>query len=177
MKRNNSALIILGILFFLNLLAWIAVYDLSQPRFLEVTFFDVGQGDSIFIETPQRHQILIDGGPTSIILEKLGKEMPFWDRALDLVILTHPEHDHIAGLLEVLKRYEIQNILWTGIVRDTNEYREWKNLIQKEGAEIKIAQADQNIKLTENIYLDILYPSENLEGKELRNSNNTSIIT
>lgn len=177
MKKNKGAFLILGFLLFLNIFAWIAVWDLSQPRFLKVTFFDVGQGDSIFIESPQGHQILIDGGADSTILEKLGKEIPFWDRTIDLIILTHPEHDHLAGLLHVLKRYRIDYILWTGIVRDTNEYREWKKLIEEEGAEIKIAQVDQKVKLTDNIRLDILYPFENLEGQEFKNSNNTSIIT
>ena len=177
MKKHHSAFVILGILFFLNILAWIAVYDLSKPQFLEVTFFDVGQGDAIFIETPKLHQILIDGGPDSVILEKLGGKMPFWDRSIDLVILTHPEHDHLAGLLEVLKRYKIETILWTGIIRNTSEYKEWLNLIQEEGAKIKISQASQKIKLTENIYLDILSPFENLEGQEFKNSNNTSIVS
>ena len=176
MKKNNSAFLILGFLFLLNIFAWIVVYDLSKPNFLEVTFFDVGQGDAIFIETPQSHQILIDGGPDSIILEKLATEMPFWDRTIDLIILSHPEHDHLAGLLPVLERYKIDYILWTGIVRDTNEYREWKKLIEKEKVEIIIAQAGQKIKLTENIRLDILHPFENLEGQEIKNSNNTSII-
>lgn len=88
MKKKNSIFIILGILFGLNILAWLAVWDLSQARGLEVTFFDIGQGDSIFIETPERYQILIDGGPDSIILEKLAKEMPFWDRTIDLTMVT-----------------------------------------------------------------------------------------
>lgn len=79
---------ILGILFFFNILAWVAVWNLSQARGLEVTFFDIGQGDAIFIETPARHQILIDGGPDSTILEKLGDEMPFWDRTIDLTMVT-----------------------------------------------------------------------------------------
>src|SRR3989339_2204598 len=116
--EKKSVPIILGVLFCFNILAWIGVWELSQTE-LEVTFFDVGQGDAIFIETPQNQQILIDGGPASIILEKLGREMPFWDRTIDLIILTHPEHDHMAGLIEVLKRYQVGNILWTGVVRDT----------------------------------------------------------
>ena len=129
MKRDKRVLIISTLLLFFNALAWVAVFDLSQPRFLEVHFFDVGQGDAIFIETPQSHQILIDGGPTSAILEKLGKEMPFWDRSLDLVILTHPERDHITGLFEVFKKYKVENILWTGVLRDTVEFKEWQRLI------------------------------------------------
>lgn len=173
---------ILGLLIFLNILAWLAVYDLNKPQLLEVNFFDVGQGDAIFIETPSRHQILIDGGPSSVILEKLAESLPFWDRTIDLIILTHPEHDHLAGLIEVLKRYKVENILWTGVIRDTAEYKEWQRLIrdkqEKEGAQIKIAQSGQLINFgnQSNRYMEVLYPFENLEGQEFKNSNNTSIV-
>jgi competence protein ComEC len=167
-------------LFLANLFVWLAVYDLSKNRFLEVNFFDVGQGDSIFIKTSQRNQILIDGGPTSVILEKLKKEMPFWDRTIDLIILTHPEKDHMSGLLDVLKRYKVENILWTGVVRDTAEYEEWKKLIQKEGAKIFIARAGQVISggrtSAGRFGLSVLSPSENLEGKIMKDSNDTSIV-
>jgi len=175
--KKKSVLIILGVLFGLNVLAWIGVFQINHANF-EVTFFNIGQGDSIFIETSQNQQILIDGGPDDTILEKLGKEMPFWDRTIDLIILTHPEHDHMAGLMEVLKRYRVENILWTGIVRDTAEYREWQKLIKEEGADVFIAQAGQNIKLARNdiANLEVLYPFESLEGQEMKDSNNTSVI-
>ncbi len=174
MKRN-PVFVILGILAGLNILAWITLYDLSRPQPLEITFFNVGQGDAIFIETPQRHQILIDGGPDDTVIEKLGKEMPFYDRTLDLIVLTHPEHDHLSGLIEVLKRYEVENILWTGILRDTAEYREWKELIQKEAANIYIAKAGQCV-IPDVTQLCVLYPFESLEGREFKDSNNTSIV-
>jgi len=179
MKKKNSVLIILTILFSLNVLAWLTVYDLSRSQLLEVTFFDVGQGEAIFIETPSRHQILIDGGPSSLILEKLSESLPFWDRTIDLIVLTHPEHDHLAGLIEVLKRYKVENILWTGVLRDTAEYKEWQRLIRDETAEIFIAEAGQKIILSKSdfdSFIDILYPFENLEGQEFKDSNNTSIV-
>ncbi|MDO8663688.1 MAG: ComEC/Rec2 family competence protein [Candidatus Wildermuthbacteria bacterium] len=166
---------ILGILAGLNFFAWLAVYDFSRHQLLEVNFFDVGQGDSAFIETPKGRQILIDGGPSSAILEKLSKEMPFWDRTIDLVILTHPEKDHMSGLLDVLKRYKVENILWTGVVRDTAEYKEWEKLIKEEGARIIIAKASQKIIIARSV-LAILYPLDNLEGKVFKDSNNTSIV-
>ncbi len=172
---KKYVLVIFGSLFCLNVLAWLAVWELSRQRPLEVNFFDIGQGDSIFLQTPERRQILIDGGPDSAVLEKLGKEMPFWDRTIDLVILTHPEHDHISGLIEVLKRYKVKNILWTGILRDTAEYREWKELIQKEEANIYIAKAGQCVIL-DVTQLCVLYPFESLEGQKFKDSNNTSIV-
>ena len=183
MNHLDKKILFLTTLFFSNLITWSIIFDLSQVKFLKVNFFDIGQGDAIFIETPQSHQILIDGGPTSIILEKLGREMPFWDRTLDLIILTHPEHDHMAGLIEVLKRYKVENILWTGILGDTAEYQEWQRMIEKEkdqGAKIHMAKSGQKITSSTqpgNVVLEVLFPFEGLEGQEIKNSNDTSIVT
>jgi len=158
-----------------NLLAWAAVYDLASAQFLEVSFLDVGQGDAAFVVAPGGQQVLIDGGPDNSILEKLGRLMPFWDRTIDLIILSHPEKDHISGLIEVLKRYKVENILWTGVVRDTPEYREWLAGIKKEGAKIIIAQAGQNLKIGE-LAIDVLSPLENMAGQELKDSNDSSVV-
>jgi competence protein ComEC len=180
MRKGNEkfVLFILGFLFLANFFAWIVVFDLKSHKFLEVNFFDVGQGDAIFVETPTRHRILIDGGPSPKIIEKLAKEIPFWDRSIDLIILTHPEKDHITGLLEVLKRYKVENILWTGIVRDIPEYKEWLNLIGKEKANIKIAKAGQRISCKNCKWkIEVFYPFESLEGEEFEDSNDTSIVS
>jgi len=176
MLRRKRVWIIIGILVALNVLAWSEVFDLRRQEFLEVTFFDVGQGDAIFIETPKGHQVLIDGGPSNVILEKLSSEMPFYDKRLDLVILTHPDHDHYFGLLEVLKNYRVDNVLWTGVIKDTAEWKEWKRLLEEEGAEIRIAEAGQEIRFQDNLFLKILFPLKNLKGQEAENVNDTSIV-
>jgi len=176
-KKTSLLLFFLGGLVFLNVFVWQEVFDFVGTPYLKVNFFDVGQGDATFIVSPQKHQILIDGGPDSAVLEKLAAAMPFWDRSIDLIILTHPEHDHLAGLLEVLKRYKVENILWTGIIRDTAEYKEWLELINKEEAKIYIAEAGQRITINPAfIVIEILYPFENLEGQVFKNVNNTSVI-
>tara|TARA_Y100000310_G_C20654676_1_gene801364 strand:+ start:346 stop:1209 length:864 start_codon:yes stop_codon:yes gene_type:complete len=175
--KNKKVIFTICLLLLFNIIVWIISYNLKQD-YLELTYFDIGQGDSIFIETPQGHQILIDGGPSSTILEKLENEMPFYDRTIDLIVLTHPEHDHYFGLLEVLKRYEVENVLWTGVIRDTAEYTEWIDLLEKEQANIVIAQQGQRIVLQKDplIFIDILYPFENLEGQEVKQANDTSIV-
>lgn len=180
MARNKKLVWgVLAGLVFLNLIAWLIIKELSSSN-LEVVFFDVGQGDAIFIETHDGFQILIDGGPDLTVLEKLAKEMPFYDRTIDLIILTHPEKDHLFGLLEVLKRYKVENILWTGVVRETAEWQEWEKLISEEAmpAAGLIAQAGQRMVLQEEplILLNLLHPFENLEGREFKNSNDTSIV-
>lgn len=170
-------LIFLGVLFSLNLTAWDAVWGLNKPQVLEVIFFDVGQGDAIFIQTPQGHQILIDGGPDSSILEKLGREMPFWDRSIDLIILTHPHYDHLAGFIPVLKNYKVENILWTGILIDSTIFKEWERAIRAKGAKIYIAQDGQKITAGKAT-LVISHPFNNLENEKIRDQDidETSLV-
>jgi len=174
-NRKNLNLWLVLLLILANAFVWQALFNLERNQALEVTFFDVGQGDSIFIETSDGYQILIDGGPDSKILEKLAREMPWGDKTIDLIILTHPEKDHMVGLLKVLERYQVEQILWTGIIRHTADYDKWQELIQKEKAQITIAESSQRIK-GGGVFLNILYPFESLEGEKFKESNNTSII-
>ena len=104
--KQKFIFIWLGVLFVAAVLVWLAVFAKAQSGLLEVDFFDVGQGKAIFIEAPDGNQILIDGGPDNSILEKLSSKMPYFDRSIDLVILTHPDADHLNGLIEVAKRYQ-----------------------------------------------------------------------
>ena len=173
---KNKLFRILAIAFAILILAWVWFFVEEKQEFLEIDFYDVGQGDAIFIETPKGKQILVDGGPDLTILEKLGRELPFWDRYIDLVILTHPEYDHIGGLIEVIKRYKVGGILTTGVVRDTAEYRKWQRIIEQENIPIYIAQAGKVIDLGSNIKLVILHPFENLAGQEIKRANNVSIV-
>lgn len=171
-KRN-----ILITLFITAVVAWGFVFvEAKQSDILEIDFFDIGQGDAIFIETSDNKQVLIDGGPSSVILEKLGKEMAFYDRYIDFVILTHPEFDHINGLIEVIKRYDIGAIITTGVVRDTNAYKEWIKIIEQKNIPIYIAKLGGIVNLNNDIKLNILYPFENLAGQEVSNTNNSSVV-
>lgn len=174
---QKSQITILVILFVITIVVWVFVFvEAEEKDVLEIDFYDVGQGDAIFIETGDGKQILVDGGPSSIILEKLGKEMPFYDRYIDLVILSHPEYDHINGLIEVIKRYNIGVIITNGVVRDTNQYKEWIRVIEQENIPVYIAQLGGQIGFGNDVEMDILYPFENLSGKEVSNTNNSSIV-
>jgi competence protein ComEC len=167
-----------GFLFLLNIFCWREVFVLASNNDLKVIFFDVGQGDSIFIETPQKHQILIDGGPSSAVLQKLSERMPFWDKNIDLIILTHPDKDHYFGIMEVLKRYKVDYVLWTGVVKNSSDYGEWINLLeekQKRKTKVLIAESGQIIKAGDAL-MNILYPFENVLGQEIKDVNDTSVV-
>jgi len=171
----KKSFIFLFILLFLNILALFPVFYFSYAR-LEVSFFDVGQGDSIFIETPEGHQVLIDGGPSySKIIEKLSSEMPSWDKDIDLVVLSHPESDHMTGLLSVLENYRVDNIVWTGIERDGEKFESWKRMVDEEGADVYFAEAEERIVMNDSV-LEVIHPEESLKGDFFKDSNDTSVV-
>ena len=159
----------------LNFFCWKEVFSLTENNYLKVDFLDVGQGDSAFIETPEKHQILIDGGPTSAVLQKLSERMPFWDKEIDLIILTHPELDHMQGLIDVLQRYRADYILWTGILRETSEYKKWASILSQNSKKVIVVSAGTKVKAG-NAEIDILFPFENLAGNEVKNTNDSSIV-
>lgn len=159
-------------LLFFNFFSWNVFFYLKDNS-LKVVFFDVGQGDSIFIKTPQNYHILIDGGPGSVVLEKLEKELPFFFRSIDLLVLTHPHYDHYSGLFDVLERYKVKNILYTGVLAEESFLSKWNKLT--EDKEKRTAFTGQRIILS-NSYFNVLSPTERLKGKEAKDLNETSIV-
>ena len=107
-KRKKK--LTLGFLLLAVALIWAGVFQ-APGGDLRILVFDVGQGDSILICTPENHKILIDGGPNQRILSHLGKTLPFWEKTLDLVIVSHSDADHITGLTGVLKNYYVKHVL------------------------------------------------------------------
>lgn len=144
---------------------------------LHVFFLDVGQGDAILIQTPSGRQALIDGGPSqTALLTQLGRRMPFWDRTLDVVVLTHPDHDHIAGLLAVLERYHVGVIVWTPVGIESAEYEQWQRLVEREGAVLYRGEAGLRVTLDAGVDMTILWPEAEWLGSAEADVNNASVV-
>ena len=124
---------------------------------LHVAFLDVGQGDATLIQSPDGRQVLIDGGRyPSRVLAQLGEQMPFWDHSLDLVIATHPDDDHAAGLVTVVERYDVDGVMTNGATADDAGYAALLAAAEATGAPILVAQPGQSIDLGDGARLDIL---------------------
>jgi len=145
-----------------TILVWVAILNMPDDK-LHVSILDVGQGDAILIQTPNRQDILIDGGPSpqAIGLE-LGKKLPFWDRTIDLVILTQPQADHVAGLIEVLQKYKVPQVIEPGIAYSSATYQQWLSSVEDKEIKHEIARAGQEINLGSGIKIEILHPSSPL---------------
>lgn len=138
----------------------------TNKGLLEVNFLNVGQGDAIFIKTPENYKILIDGGPDRTILDKLGSLVRFYDRKIDLVFLTHPHSDHLNGLIEVLKRYKIDSIFYSGMSYNSPNFFQFIRLVQEKRFFLKTIKKGGKIKIGK-IEIEILSPSE----EEIKNNN------
>lgn len=143
---------------------------------LKVIFLDIGQGDASLIQTPNGHNILIDGGPDRGIIYKLDKYISIINRKIDLMILTHPDPDHLNGLIEVVKRYPVSQIFYTG-VRDPDEsYKTWQNLIYQKQIPLKIVDKKQIIEIDEEVFLEFLWPQKSLVNQSFKDNNPSSIV-
>lgn len=184
----KKRLLILGGLLLSMLLVWVTPYlqgdgfDLSAlgidafgtpTNVLSVTFLDVGQGDAILIKTPDGVQALIDGGPDASVLRELGATMPWFDRTIDLMLGTHPDKDHIGGLVDVLARYKVATIITTENTGETTTASAYRKALSQEGAEVVMARAGQVYQLGASTTLTIFSPANNPAMLE---SNTASIV-
>jgi len=143
---------------------------------LKVWFFDVGQGDAHLIVAPGGTQILIDGGGDQSVLQKLGMAMPFWDRTIEAIVLTHPHDDHVFGLIEVLRRYKVEQVYMTDVEHHSPAFLEFLNILENLKSEVVIIDQLATLKFSEEIELKFLYPLASFENNEIENLNNSSIV-
>jgi len=164
--RHYAGVLIVGAFLFANIFIWSAVFAEERSGVLVVAFLDVGQGDAIFIEAPNGSQMLVDGGPNSAVVRELSRMMPFHDRSIDIVVATHPDKDHIAGLVDVFERYEVGRYLDPAVEHDSGVYLALQNAVEEEGIERTLARRGMRIALDEGVYADILFPDRDVSTVE-----------
>jgi len=178
MERHKKYLPHLLIIFLFLIASglWYNLYAASSnSNYLKVVFLDVGQGDSIYIETPDGHQMLIDGGPDARVLSQLSQVMPFGDRSIDVVVATHPDADHIGGLPQILDTYEVSTFIENGVTSNTKVYQSLEQKILKNKIKKIIALRGNSILLDKekNIHFDILFPDRDVSNFD---SNDASVV-
>jgi competence protein ComEC len=171
-----EAKVLVGAAGILLVLAFFAWRSLPDGR-LHVAFLDVGQGDAIFIQTPSGKQVLVDGGPSeTVLLSQLGRQMPFWDRTLDMVVLTHPDSDHITGLVGTLERYEVDTVIHREMEVESAIYDYWLELVEGEGAAVYQGQAGLRLTLDDGLDMVVLHPGAELVSGTEADTNNNSVV-
>ncbi len=169
--KKFKLLIIAGII----IVTW-WLYKAAQPWPFTLIFLDVGQGDAELIKTPDHRIILIDGGPDASVIRKLGQELPWTTRTIDLVVVSHPHADHVTGLIEVLKRYKVNNILTSSVVYNTPEYATWLALINKKHIPVIVARAGQTIGIGSGATLTVILPLMSYQDQTIDNVHTSMVV-
>lgn len=160
--------------FCLTIFLGFAVFAETESRELEIDFFDVGQGDAILIQTPTHHTILIDGGRDTTVSQKIAAELPFTDKTIDLVILTHPDLDHVGGLPDVLRRYRVGTIISLDVSKDLGAYRAMMDRAHADKIPVVSVTAGDVIRFAPGLEMLVLAPEKGKVQEE--DLNNSSIV-
>ena len=150
-------------------LVWSAVLALPDGR-LHLWFLDVGEGDATLIRTPRGQVILVDGGPSPVAISNaLGRVLPFWQRHLDLVVLTHANEDHLLGLVEVARRYRIEQTIEPAVPSASGSFVEWERALAAAETARAAALPGQSVDLGEGAVLQVLWPRGAAAGSQPEN--------
>lgn len=165
MAKVNLVLLSLALLL---VAAWLPTRHYSDTQATteacRVTVLDIGQGDAVLFRTADGKDILVDGGPNSSILEALDRNLPQGDRDLDVVILSHPDADHVAGLIPVLEQYHVATVLTTGVVVTTSIFTRWQKALETEEAQIISGYRGEVMTVGQHFRFEQLWPQEKLTG-------------
>jgi len=150
---------------------------------LKITFLDVGQGDATFIEFTDGQQMLVDCAIDARVIEALGRVMEYWDHDIDYLLVTHPDLDHYGGCEEVLNRFEVKNIIYSGLKKNYDDmWNSWWQAVQVEGAEYFEIENEEVWQIGSSA-LHFLYPDHSIsvdknipELDKETSVNNTSIV-
>lgn len=164
--KKNLRLYLLLALFLTTGFIWYVVLNTQNSRILKVAILDIGQGDAIFIEAPNGNQMLIDGGPPKNILSALKDVMPFYDRSIDVVMVTNPDQDHIGGFIDVLNSYKVGEILEPGTDSPSATYSELERIVSYKKIEREVVNRGEVIWLDREhgVHFDVLFPDRDVLG-------------
>lgn len=161
MKIDNWIILIILFLAVFDVFIWGQIVFSAPNKNTEVYFLDVGQGDSELAVLPGNVKILIDAGPNRKVLDELTSALSPFDRYIDLVVLSHPQLDHFAGLIDVLKRYQVGAFVFNGRRGETAAFGDLEKIIQENKIPIIILGEKDKIKYQDSRF-DVLSPSKNL---------------
>lgn len=152
------------------------LYVNHNNNITKIYVLDVGQGSANLIHNSDGQNILIDGGPDNSVLSQIGEALPFYDKHISLVILSHPHLDHLYGLISIIENYKVDEVLMTGIDYQMQYYQIFNNLLLTKNIKVNYAEKAIKYKIDEDTYLNIIYPLKSLKGKVVENINNSSIV-
>jgi competence protein ComEC len=171
--REHLRWYILGFLTLFSIIIWTVAIHENRNGILTVAFLNIGQGNATFIESPTGTQVIVDGGPNKTLMREISSVIPWYDRHIDMLIVTHPDRDHYEGFISLLDKYSADAFMESGIKDVSEEFLTLKQKIFDKKTPDILAHRGQVIDIGGGAYIEILFPDRDVSGLE---TNNGSII-
>ena len=150
MKLITALLLIVS-----SYLIWTVAAADQQAR---VTILNIGQGDSILVETPSGTRILVDGGPDGTVVNELGQVLPWWTQTIDVLVVTHADTDHFAGLNAVLESYHIREVWYAEDVSTASAYQYFIRQLADRNITTRALYAGDEVRVDAASLVHVLWP-------------------
>ena len=164
LRTKNFKWYFLLFLIIFSLLLWSVILREDKKGVLTFVVLDVGQGDALFIESPTGKQVIVDGGPNKALMREVSKVIPWYDRDVDMIVVTNPDRDHYEGFISLLKKYKVGALLEPGTFNENPAFAVLENEIKNKGVQKLLARSGQTIDLGGGAYLEILFPDRDVSG-------------
>ena len=169
--------IIIFILSFIIFGYSIREYNLTSNLVDKISFLNIGQGDSSLIVSKRGESILIDCGPNSKVIDQIESKLGYWNKKIDLLIITHGDKDHYGGCRDIIERFEVSKVMINGVFDSKNKsYTALLEFIKTQNIQILPSLTNTYITIQDNIELQLLNPQTNLWGQEIRDDNPESVV-
>lgn len=155
---------LLLVFIFLAISLWFVAIRENREGVLTFAVLDIGQGDALFIESPTGMQVIVDGGPNKTLLKEISKVMPWYDRHIDMIVVTNPDKDHFEGFIPLLKKYKVDVVLESGTTNESSLYSLFKKTIEDKNIPKIIARRGQLVDLGGGATLSVLFPDRDVSG-------------
>lgn len=164
LKRHGLLVVLTALAIGLAFASCVMQGRMTASADARIWFFDVGQGDGAMIRDREGHEMLIDGGPDGSLLEGLASAMPWRDRDIDVMLVTHLDADHFVGFIGVLRRYRVKEVWWTGVAPTTATARSFVAEVERRGIPQHFAKAGDAIPFDGGSF-KVLWPREDVRGR------------
>lgn len=162
--RSNARYYFLLFIVLLSLILWAVISRENRGGILTFSVLDIGQGDALWIESPTGVQVLVDGGPDNTLMREISKVMPWYDRHIDMLVVTNPDRDHYEGFIPLIDKYSTDVVLEPGTFNKNEAYAVLENKIIKKKIPKVLARRGQVIDIGGGAYLQILFPDRDVSG-------------
>lgn len=151
-------------LIILSVVIWYIALTEQKNGTLKFAVLDIGQGDALYIESPTGVQVIVDGGPNKTLMKEISAVVPWYDRHIDMIVVTNPDRDHYEGFIPLLDKYSIDVVLEPGTTNPNEAYKILEDKIKEKNIPKILAKKGQRVELGGGAYIDIIFPDRDVSG-------------